>query len=467
MKNRVGWIAAFLTPRDGKVEKAGMSARHRLSHRLPGAFRLPLASSERLILPFFHNPGRKTAAHFRWNCPGSIVANALFLAIAVTVVGSVRGARAENAPPTFEQIQRMPQTYQKRRTIRRSPPARAEKPQPRRAETPPPPPEPVEVEKLPDARTVMVVGDFLASELAAGLTDAYAKAPGVKVVDKTNGSSGFVRNDFYDWDTSIGPLLDAVKPAVVVMMIGSNDRQPITVDGKSEPVRSDGWVKEYTRRVTAFAKIIADRHIPLVWVGVPAFRSASMTSDMLAFNDIYQNIVGEEKGTFVDIWDGFVDNNGAFTLTGPDVNGQPTRLRLDDGVNFSRAGKAKIAFYAEKDLNHLLGDAVLPGIEGPPSNGPGSVTAPAGEGSPQRTAPISLRDQGMDDGKTLAGATVTPVPGNETAMEKLTIEGIASTPPIGRADNFGDSPVNPPAKQFLPPPSDDDAITRIIQQSQP
>jgi hypothetical protein len=382
----------------------------------------------------------------------------------ITVTGNVHGTQAENAPPTFEQLQRMPQMYQKRRTIRRPPPAKAEKPQPARTETLPPPSEPEQVEKLPDARTVMVVGDFLASELAAGLADAYTKSPGVQVVDKANGSSGFVRNDFYDWDASIGPLLDAVKPSAVVMMIGSNDRQSITVDGKSEAVRSDDWVKEYTRRVKAFAKTLEDRRIPLVWVGVPAFRSASMTSDMLAFNDIYQNIVGEEKGTFVDIWDGFVDNNGAFTLTGPDVNGQPNRLRLDDGINFSRAGKAKAAFYVEKDLNRLLGDAVSPDLESlPPANNPGAGTVPGGEGPPQRTQPIALQDLGMGNGNTLDGATVAPAPGSETVMERLTVEGVASVPPRGRADNFGGLPEKP----VLSAPSDDDAITRIILQSQP
>lgn len=308
----------------------------------------------------------------------------------------------------------------------------------------------------------MVVGDFLASELAAGLTEAYAKSPGVNVVDKTNGSSGFVRADFYDWVASIGPLLDAVKPSVVVMMVGSNDRQQMMVNGKSEPVRSDGWVEEYAKRVKAFAKILEERHVPLVWVGVPAFRSASMSSDMLALNDIYQNSVSAEKGAFVDIWDGFVDNSGAFALTGPDVNGQPTRLRLDDGINFSRAGKAKIAFYVEKDLNHLLGDAASPNIESLPSDTAKSGTGPVGEGPAERTPPISLKDLGMDDGSALDGATVSPAPGGETPIERLTAEGVAPMPPSGRADNFG----GPAPKPVAAGSADEDAITRIILQSQ-
>ena len=71
---------------------------------------------------------------------------------------------------------------------------------------------------------------------------------------------------------------------------------------------------------------------------------------MLAFNDIYRTAAESAGGEFVDIWDGFVDENGAFVDNGPDMNGQPVRLRGADGINLSKAGKRKIAFYAEKPL---------------------------------------------------------------------------------------------------------------------
>ena len=37
-------------------------------------------------------------------------------------------------------------------------------------------------------------------------------------------------------------------------------------------------------------------------------------------------------GEFVDIWDGFVSENGDFIVSGSDVNGQQVRLRTSDGV---------------------------------------------------------------------------------------------------------------------------------------
>ncbi len=61
-------------------------------------------------------------------------------------------------------------------------------------------------------------------------------------------------------------------------------------------------------------------------------------------------------GEFVDIWDGFVDEGGEFVITGSDINGQPVRLRGQDGVSFTAAGKRKLAFYAEKIHPAPLGE---------------------------------------------------------------------------------------------------------------
>ena len=59
--------------------------------------------------------------------------------------------------------------------------------------------EPEAIAKLDTARTVMVVGDFMAGGLAEGLDSAYAQNPDIKIIDRSNGSSGFVRADFHDW----------------------------------------------------------------------------------------------------------------------------------------------------------------------------------------------------------------------------------------------------------------------------
>lgn len=291
-----------------------------------------------------------------------------------------------------------------------------------------------EIEKLADARVVLVVGDFLSGGLAEGLQDVYAQNPRIRILDRSNGSSGFVRDDFYDWPKEIGPLIEAEKPAAVVVMLGSNDRQQMKVGDTREAPRSESWTKEYEGRAASLAKAISERKVPFIWVGVPAFKPSKMTSDMLAFNDLYRSASEKVGAEFVDIWDGFVDENGAFVTTGPDINGQPVRLRSNDGINLTAAGKRKLAFYAEKPLNKILGETASAGVASSvPALPVLAPDAPAAPAAPvDRTVPISLSDPELDGGSELLGAPAS-LP-SASADKKLAAQ--ENRPAPGRADDF-------------------------------
>lgn len=303
------------------------------------------------------------------------------------------------------------------------------------------------VEKLADARVVLVIGDFLGAGVAEGLNTVFAQNPKIRIVDKTNGSSGFVRDDYYNWPENAKALIEQEKPAAVVVMMGSNDRQQMRVGDTREPPMNAAWTKEYTARTEALAKTIAETKVPFIWVGMPAFKSSKMTTDMLAFNDIYRAATEATGSEFVDVWDGFVDENGAFVTSGPDINGQPVRLRSDDGINVTRAGKRKLAFYAEKPLNKLLGitqqgsDIVPASL---PQAAPTPLTAPV---NIDRTAPVSLGDPALDGGTELLGAQVAPKADPQSSGEKLVVQGLASKAPVGRVDDFSWPPKPLPAAQ--------------------
>lgn len=290
-------------------------------------------------------------------------------------------------------------------------------------------PEVVAVEKKPDARTVLVIGDFMAGGLAEALQENFVQNANVRVLDRTNGSSGFVRQDVYNWPKEIGSIIDAEKPAAIVVMMGSNDRQSMQVAGSQESPRSDAWTKEYQLRTSALGETIEARKVPLLWVSVPAFKSPKMTSDMLAFNTIFKASAEAGGGQFVDVWDGFVDENGQFVTTGPDVNGQPVRLRGRDGINLTSAGKEKLAFYVDKPLRKILGETDNNGVA-PAVVTPALPPASAKPIAVDRTDPIALDDPGIDGGTELLGAPGT-LPGDPANN--------ANVAPSGRADSFQSS----------------------------
>lgn len=309
---------------------------------------------------------------------------------------------------------------------------------PRRSTAPAQPVTPA-VEKAQDAKRVLVIGDFLAGSLADGLAAAYAQNPDIVVIDRANGSSGLVRNDYYDWPGNIGSILDTEKPAAVVFMIGANDRQQMVVAGNREQPVSDAWIAEYERRTQAVAKIVRDNNLPLLWVGALPFKSSSMSSDMITFNDIYRRVVTDADGEFIDVWDGFVDESGNFVANGPDMNGQPAQLRGSDGINVTRPGRRKIAFYLEKPLARLLGlsdgdvpDQPAPGLE--TDTGP-AIIDPA---KIDRTPPIALDEPAGEPSADLLGADVIRASGEEatTPAERLARQGVAPEARPGRVDDF-------------------------------
>lgn len=312
----------------------------------------------------------------------------------------------------------------------------------------PPEPEVAIVEKLQTARTVLVVGDFMGSGLAEGLNEVFAQNAEIRVIDRTNGSSGFARPDFFDWPSEVERLIDAEKPVAVVAMLGSNDRQQMRVGDTRETLLSENWTREYQARSMAFAAAVSERKVPLIWVGQPPYKSKKTLSDMLAFNDIYRQAADAAGGSFVDIWDGFVDENGAYMSDGPDINGQPVRLRSGDGISLSKAGKRKVAFYTEKPLNKILGlgaGAAAPGIAALPEAGRQS-TMPV-----DRTLPVALDDPDLDGGGELLGLMIDGKGGARTAAERLAIEGLAPDPTPGRADDFQQSATRHEPEPTPPP----------------
>ncbi|MER8630657.1 DUF459 domain-containing protein [Mesorhizobium opportunistum] len=369
----------------------------------------------------------------------------LILAIVLLVIGA---ASAFHAPAMAQEQQQnrgwsLRDLLFPRRSERFEPPPTIQKARPKakkpRAPRPPAEPETPVVDKAPDARTVLVVGDFMAAGLSEGLDTAFAENPGVRIVVRSNGSSGFVRDDFYNWPEQIKSLIETEKPAAVVVMLGSNDRQQMMVGDVREQPRSENWTKEYERRTDELGKAIASTKVPFLWVGMPAFRVAKMTSDMLAFNDIYHSAAQKNGGEFVDVWDGFVDENGAFITSGPDMNGQPVRLRADDGINVSKAGKRKLAFYTEKPLMKILGLAASGNMAPAAAPAGAPVEDPASAAAPiviDRTVPMLLSDPALDGGTELLGAAPPAKANPALPGERLVIEGKAPAASPGRADDF-------------------------------
>ena len=295
------------------------------------------------------------------------------------------------------------------------------------------------VEKVENAQTVLVMGDFIASGLADGLKVAYAKNPNVAIVKKTRGSSTIARPDNYDWMSQTAVVVEEVKPSLIVFNIGSSDRQDMKVDGTWLGFDSEEWWTEYRKRVDSLAQVLRSQNVPVLWVGVPSFKYTKMTRDILAFNGIYRDAIEKAGGTFVDIWEGFVDENGKFVYTGSDINGQQVRLRSSDGINLTKAGKRKLAFYVEKPASRFLsiGNSVLANLY---RDAPASAFANRPVQDPRlltKTRVYSFTDPELDGGDYLLGGnSQARVFKEKSPLDNLIQTGQTPVIQTGRVDDF-------------------------------
>ena len=83
---------------------------------------------------------------------------------------------------------------------------------------------------------------------------------------------------------------------------------------------------------------------------LPSQRGAKASADSSYLNELYRSRAEKAGITYVDIWDGFVDEAGRYSPQGPDYEGQTRRLRTGDGIYFTKFGARKLAHYVEREI---------------------------------------------------------------------------------------------------------------------
>ncbi|WP_213773473.1 SGNH family hydrolase [Bradyrhizobium sp. dw_78] len=221
--------------------------------------------------------------------------------------------------------------------------------------------------------------------------------------------------------------------------------------------REERWVELYSKKIEEMIGVLKSKGVPVVWVGLPAIRGPKGTSDMLFLDALYRDAAGKAGITYVDVWDGFVDEAGRYLQQGPDFEGQMRRLRSYDGVFFTQAGARKLAHYVEREVTRLLaarsGPIALPTEPGIPD-----ANAQPGQPAPRPLAgPIlPLVASSVSSDQLLGGPGSRPAAVDALAARTL-VKGEPLAPPAGRADDFtwprreiGREPAKEPAKGEAP-----------------
>ena len=157
---------------------------------------------------------------------------------------------------------------------------------------------------------------------------------------------------------------------------------------------------------------------------------------MVFLDALYRDGAGKAGITYVDIWDGFVDEAGRFLQKGPDFEGQIRQLRTADGVFFTKPGARKLAHYVEREVTRLLAARSGP-IAVPIEPATPEANVAPGQPAPRPLAgpvmPLVASSVGTD--QLLGGPGTRPAAVDALAARTL-VKGEALAPPAGRADDY-------------------------------
>jgi hypothetical protein len=196
------------------------------------------------------------------------------------------------------------------------------------------------------------------------------------------------------------------------------------------------WVELYNKKIDEMIAVLKAKGVPVVWVGLPAVRGAKATQDTLFLDSLYREGANKAGITYVDVWDGFVDEAGRFLQQGPDFEGQIRRLRSYDGVYFTKAGARKLAHYVEREITRLLASRSAP-ITLPSEPATPDANAQPGQPAPRPLAgpivPLVASSVGTD--QLLGGPGSRPA-AVDALVARTLVKGEPLTPPAGRADDF-------------------------------
>ncbi len=331
----------------------------------------------------------------------------------------------------------------------------------------------VEVEeKDPNARKILVIGDFVGAGIAAGLDQALAKEPRLVVIESTKDSSGLIRTDVYDWNKELLGVLNEENPDIVVVSLGVNDRTDLRAGEDRHPIRSEPWIGAVETRVDAMTDTLKVYGRPFFWVSAPPLRGEEATSDIAYINGLLEPRVTKAGGHFVDVWNGFTNASGQYITTGPDIEGQVKALRTSDGVGFTSVGKQKLAYYVERDIRRHTGIGAGT-VDLVASVSQASTIEIGPDGKKRLVGPvISLSDPLPGVADALAGApepvifdpiagrvvegpkveSPEAVPEAETARYKLVVRGESLPVVPGRVDDFAWPPSQRASQIFVAPP---------------
>ena len=173
-----------------------------------------------------------------------------------------------------------------------------------------------------DSYDVFVLGDSLAGGLYAGMERLTIGNKEIKVGGRFKEDSGIARPEFYDWNDAIPKILESNKVDIAVILIGTNDAQPMTDGVERLEFGTPQWTALYSREVDRLINTLKQGGAAIYWVSLPPMAAPSYNASITEIAAIQKRQAEAASIKYVDVRPQLTD-----------------RRRQDDGQRTRRYGR--------------------------------------------------------------------------------------------------------------------------------
>ena len=202
---------------------------------------------------------------------------------------------------------------------------------------------------LPKPYRILLMGDSLANSTATALVPLAEQIPEVILTNHGKVSSNLSNPVFTDWFSEVDTILEEQQFDTVMLMLGANAAQPISLDTGEVLWDTPEWNSIYRERATRLIARLKAHTGRVFWVGIPPMLKQGYRERMERQNQIISEICTEQGISYLPIDRVMGDQNGKY-IDYKTVEGRQVKLRLSDNIHYSAAGAEILSRHLLKEI---------------------------------------------------------------------------------------------------------------------
>jgi uncharacterized protein len=208
--------------------------------------------------------------------------------------------------------------------------------------------------------TILEIGDSLGIDLEEGMKSELATNKKIRLINRSQVSTGLTSPAFYDWPTHFQAFLNQFHPKLVTVFFGANDTHSITFHGVSQPIGTAGWKKAYSAEVQKIDAEATAAGASVLWIGLPVMSSPIYAAMTRVINSTVESALSKSTNAkYLNTQSVLANATGKFAFV-QRVNGVSQYIRANDGIHINTVGHLVLATYVVKQLSKIYDLPVVP-----------------------------------------------------------------------------------------------------------